>query len=73
MMLQRVNFSAVTTEDLEKIGVKKKPFDFDPEKLAELIKGITTNAEAEIADLQSQIKKIYASVDMDVRLILSTF
>ncbi|KAF8071973.1 hypothetical protein FPV67DRAFT_1560692 [Lyophyllum atratum] len=39
----------------------KKP----PAKVNELTSGLATNAEAEIADLHSRIKKIYARVNMD--------
>jgi hypothetical protein len=47
---------------------------FEPAKVTELTKGLTsTNAEAEVVDLHSRIKKIYAHVNMDVRLALITF
>lgn len=66
MILQRVTFSTVTSEDLKKAGVKNKLLVFDSSKIAELRKGLATNAEAEIADLHSRIKKINARVNMDV-------
>jgi hypothetical protein len=44
-----------------------------PAKIADLTKGLTTDVEAEIKDLHSRIKKIYARVNMDVRLVLITF
>jgi hypothetical protein len=46
---------------------------FEPAKVTELTKGLTANAEAEIVDLHSRIKKIYARVNMDVRLASITF
>jgi hypothetical protein len=73
MMLQRVTFSTVASEDLKKAGVKRKRLIFEPAKVTELTNGLTTNGEAEIADLHSQIKKIYPRVKMDVRLTLITF
>jgi hypothetical protein len=63
----------VTAEDLEEVGLKRKRLVFEPAKVNELTKGLTTNAEAEIADLHSRIKKIYARVNMDVRLAIITF
>jgi hypothetical protein len=73
MMLQRVTFSTVASEDLKKAGVNRKRLVFEPAKVAELTSGLTTNTEAEIADLHPRIKKIYARVNMDVHLILITF
>lgn len=67
MMLQRVTFSTVASEDLKKAGVKRGLLAFEPAKVAELADGLTTDAGAEIADLHSRIKKIYAHVNMDVR------
>jgi hypothetical protein len=63
----------VAAEDLKKAGVTRKRLIFEPAKIAELTKGLPKNAEAEIADLHSRIKKIYARVNMDVRLAIITF
>jgi hypothetical protein len=46
--------------DLKKAGVNRKRLVFEPAKVAELTSGLTTNTEAELADLHSRIKKIYA-------------
>ena len=73
MILQRVTFSTVAAEDLKKAGVTRKRLIFEPAKIAELTKGLTKSAEAEIADLHSRIRKIYARVNMDVRLAIITF
>ena len=73
MMLQRTAFSTVTLEDLKKAGIKRKCLCFEPQKVAALVRELTMNAEIEIADLYSRIKKIYAHVNMDVRLRLITF
>jgi hypothetical protein len=73
MTLQRVAFSTVVSDDLKKAGVKRTRLVFEPAKVAELTTGLTTNTEAEIADLHSRIKKIYARVNMDVHLISITF
>ena len=59
----KVTFSTVAAEDLWR-GLRKLLI-FEP---AEFYKGPTANAEAEIADLHSRIKKVYARVNMDVRL-----
>jgi hypothetical protein len=69
MMLQRVTFSTVASGDLKKAGVNRNRLVFEPAKVAELTTGLTTNTEAEIADLHSRIKKIYARVNMDVHRI----
>ena len=66
MMSQRVTFSTVKTEDLKRAGVVRKRLAFEAAKVTELAKALTTNAEAEILDLHSRIKKIYARVNMDV-------
>jgi len=60
-----VIFSTVALEDLKKAGVTRKRLVFVPAKITELTKGLTTKAEAEIIDLHSRIKKIYARVNMD--------
>jgi hypothetical protein len=68
-----MTFSTATAEDLRKAGVTRRQLVFEPAKVTELTKGLTTNAEAEIADLHSRIKKIYARVNMDVHLATITF
>lgn len=73
MMSQRVTFSTVRTEDLKRAGVVRKRLVFEPVKVTDLAKALTTNVEAKISDLHSQIKKIYARVNMDVCLPLITF
>ena len=72
-MLQRVTLSTVAAEDLRKAGVTRKRLAFEPAKVTELTKELTPNAEAEIADLHSRIKKIYARVNMDVCLAIINF
>ena len=67
------DFLNSSSEDLKKAGVARKRLAFEPAKVTELTKGLTTNAEAEIVDLHSRIKKIYARVNMDVRLASITF
>ncbi|KAF8479244.1 hypothetical protein DFH94DRAFT_47310 [Russula ochroleuca] len=61
----KVSFSTVCAEDLKKAGVTSGRLVFEPAKLSELTEGLTANTEAEIADLHSRIKKIYAHVNMD--------
>ena len=68
-----MTFSTVSLEDLKKAGVTRKRLIFVSTKITELTKGLTTEAKAEIADLYSRIKKIYARVNMDVRLSLVVF
>ncbi|KAM6488959.1 hypothetical protein JOM56_015595 [Amanita muscaria] len=53
----------VTAEDLKRAGVTNKWLLFDSAKATELTEGLTMNAEAEIVDLHSRIKKIYACVN----------
>ena len=72
MMLQRT-FSSVSAEDLQNAGIMRKQLVFDSTKVTELIKGLTMNAEIEIAHLHAQIKKIYECVTMNVCLALITF
>lgn len=73
IILQRVIFSSLTSEDLKNADVTRKCLAFEPSKVTELKKGLTKEAEVEIADLHSRIKKIYARVNMDVRLSLIDF
>jgi hypothetical protein len=68
-----VTFSTVALEDLKQAGVTRKRLVFVPTKVTELTKGLTTETEFEIVDLHSRIKKIYARVNMDVRLSLIVF
>jgi hypothetical protein len=63
----------VAAEDLKKAGIMRKRLAFETAKVAELTEGLTVNAEAEIVDLHSRIKKIHACVNMDVRLASITF
>ena len=67
-----MTFSTVKQEDLENAGVERKRLYFEPAKVAELTKDLTTNnaTEAQIVDLHSRIKNIYAHVNMDVSLVL---
>ena len=55
------------------VGVKRKRLVFVPAKLTDLTKGLTPEAEAQIADLHTRIKDIYACVNMDVRLAWMIF
>ena len=61
-----MTFLTVRAEDLKRAGVVRKRLVFEPMKVTELAKALPTNAEAEILDLHSRIKKIYARVNMDV-------
>jgi hypothetical protein len=71
MMLQRVTFSTIIFEDLKRAGVRRKRLVFKHSKVAELAKRLTGNVETQIVDLYSRIKKIYAYVNMDVRISLT--
>ena len=73
MMVQRLTFSTVSEQDLKTAGVQRKRLVFKPEKISKLTEGLTPTVEAEIADLHSRIKKIYARVNMDVSLLLVAF
>ncbi|KAG6374753.1 hypothetical protein JVT61DRAFT_4129 [Boletus reticuloceps] len=61
----RVTFSTITSDDLKKAGVMRKRLMFDDAKITGLTNGLTTDAKADIADLHSRIKNIYARVNMD--------
>ncbi|KAF8345411.1 hypothetical protein F5887DRAFT_1061787 [Amanita rubescens] len=63
----RVTFSTVSSEDLKKAGVKR---NFCAREKTDLTKELTSDAEAQIADLHTRIKDIYAGVNMDVLAIL---
>jgi hypothetical protein len=58
--------STVTEEDLRRAGIARGRIIFDPPKVIELTKGLTINVEAEIVDLYSRVKKIYALVGKGV-------
>ncbi|PPQ81593.1 hypothetical protein CVT25_013390 [Psilocybe cyanescens] len=64
----RMNFSTVISEDLNRAGVVGKCLMFEPVKVIELANTLTANAEAEISNLHSRIKKIY--YDPGPRMIL---
>lgn len=66
MILQRMTFSTITSEDLKQAGIQWKHLIFAPAKVSELTSELTTKVEVEIMDLHSQIKKIYAHVNMSV-------
>ena len=72
MILQKVSFSTVKMDDLKKAGVIRKRLHFEPTKVAELIQRLKNNAAAEIVikALHSRIKRIYATVNMDVCRLL---
>ncbi|KAH9176696.1 hypothetical protein EDB89DRAFT_1939432 [Lactarius sanguifluus] len=59
-----VSFLTVSSKHLKKVGVKRKPLIFADEKITELTNGLTMDAEAQIADLHSRLKEIYACVNM---------
>ena len=63
-----MTFSTVSSEDLEKAGVRRKRLIFVPAKITDLTKRLTSDAEVQIADLHTRIKDIYACVNMDVCL-----
>ncbi|KAF8141943.1 hypothetical protein EV363DRAFT_1392347 [Boletus edulis] len=48
-----------------KAGVMRKRLMFDDAKITDLTNGLITDAKAEITDLHSRMKKIYARVNMD--------
>ena len=61
-----MTFSTITSEDLKQAGIQWKHLIFAPAKVSELTSELTTKVEVEIMDLHSQIKKIYAHVNMSV-------
>ncbi|KAI9442459.1 hypothetical protein H4582DRAFT_1283321 [Lactarius indigo] len=61
----RVSFSDVSSEDLEKAGVKGERLVFTAAKITDLTNGLTMGAEAHIVDLHTRINEIYACVNMD--------
>lgn len=66
-MLQKLDFSMVTTEDLMKAGITTKFLYIAP---AKAMTKLSSNAAAGvIEDLQAQINKIYERVNMDVRTL----
>jgi 4-hydroxy-3-methylbut-2-enyl diphosphate reductase IspH len=62
-MLQKLDFSIVTTEDLMKAGITTKFLYIAPAKATTKL---SSNAAGVIEDLQAQINKIYERVNMDV-------
>jgi hypothetical protein len=66
MILQRT-FSTVSEDDLERAGVKMTFLNFKHAEVTNLTKRLSTDAKAQIADLHTKIKEIYACVNMDVR------
>jgi hypothetical protein len=62
-MLQKLDFSVVTTEDLKKAGITTKFLYIEPAKAT---MRLSPNATGVIEDLQTQINKIYERVNMDV-------
>ena len=63
----------MAAEDLKKAGVTRKRLVFHAAKVTESAKVLTEKVRAEFVDLHSRIKKIYARVNMDVRLTLIIF
>lgn len=70
---QTVTFSTLSSEDLMKVGVERKHLALVDANISKLTKELTTDAEAQIADLNSRIEEIYECVNMDARLALITF
>ena len=69
MICQKVTFSTVLSDELAKAGVQGRLLNFVAANLADLQKKmLNMNAGAQIADLHSRIKEIYACVNMDVCL-----
>lgn len=72
-MTQRMTFSTVSEQNLKTAGVQRKRLVFKSENISKLTEGLTPIVEAEIVDLHSRIKKIYAHVNMDVCLFAGHF
>ena len=71
MILQTsLSESTISFDDLTKVGIQGKRLVLVNAKISDLTEGLTTDAEAHIADLDSTIEEIY---DTDVRLALITF
>ncbi len=68
-----MTFSTVSEQNPKTAGVQRKRLVFKPEKISKLTEGLIPTVEAEIVDLHSRIKKIYARVNMYVCLSLVTF
>jgi hypothetical protein len=62
MILQRT-FATVSADDLKRAGF----LNFVDAEVANLTKRLSTDAEAQIADLHTKIKEIHACVNMHVR------
>ena len=75
MILPTVSLSesTISFDDLTKVGIQGKRLVLANVKISDLTKGMTTDAEAHIADLDSTIEEIYEGVNTDVRLSLITF
>ena len=75
MILQTVSLSesTISFDDLTKVSIQEKRLVLANAKLSDLTKGLTTDAEAHIVDLDSTIAGIYEGVNADVRLALITF
>jgi hypothetical protein len=58
-------FSTVSADDLKEAGVKMNFLSFVDAEVANLTKRLSTDAEAQIADLHTRIKEIYACVNLD--------
>ncbi|KAN0128991.1 hypothetical protein V8E53_013141 [Lactarius tabidus] len=70
---QTVTFSTVSPGDLMEVGVEWKHLYLVGTNISKLTKELTTDAGAQIADLNSRIEEIYECVNMDMRLALITF
>ncbi|KAN0130273.1 hypothetical protein V8E53_011896, partial [Lactarius tabidus] len=65
-ILQTVTLSRVSSAELMEVGVERKHLYLVDANIRKLTKELTTDAEAQIADLKSRIKEIYGCVNMDV-------
>jgi hypothetical protein len=73
-ILQTVTLSRqFRQQDLMEVGVERKHLYLVDANIRKLTKELTTDAEAQIADLKSRIKEIYECVNMDVCLALIIF
>ena len=71
MIFQRlgVTFLTVSIDDLKKAGIQKRYLRIVAANIANLTNRLAMDNEAQIMDLHSRIKDIYACVNMDVSLI----
>jgi hypothetical protein len=72
-ILQTVTLSRVSSAELMEVGVERKHLYLVDANIRKLTKELTTDAEAQIADLKSRINEIYGCVNMDVCLALIIF